>query len=62
MGRSLKLRVVAEGVENAARAGISPGSSMRRGAGLLFEPAGSCEQFAKLLKTGIPEASVVVHR
>ncbi len=41
MGRSLKLRVVAEGVETPGRAGVSSGAAMRRGARILFQPAGA---------------------
>ena len=39
MAQSLKLRVVAEGVETREQAGISSGPRMRRGARLLFQPA-----------------------
>ena len=40
MGRSLKLRVVAEGVETREEAGVPEGPALRRGAGLLLQPAG----------------------
>ena len=39
MGRSLQLRVVAEGVETLQRTGVSEGPPVRRGPGLLFRPA-----------------------
>ncbi len=41
MGRSLKLRVVADGVETQEAADISARPAMRRGARLLFQPAGA---------------------
>ena len=40
MARSLKLRVIAEGVETRRGADVPAGAPVRRGAGLLLQPAG----------------------
>src|SRR5882762_8387746 len=62
MGRSLKLRVVAEGVETQQELEFLQAQQCDEAQGYYFSRPVVAEQFAKLLKTGIPEASVVVHR
>ena len=62
MGRSLKLRVVAEGVETQRELEFLQAHQCDEAQGYYFSRPVVAEQFAKLLKTGIPEASVVVHR
>ncbi|HVS90118.1 MAG TPA: EAL domain-containing protein [Candidatus Acidoferrum sp.] len=62
MGRSLKLRVVAEGVETQAELAFLQAHQCDEAQGYYFSPPVGAQQFAKLLRTGIPEASVVVHR
>jgi len=62
MGRSLKLRVVAEGVETQQELEFLQAHQCDEAQGYYFSRPVVAEQFAKLLKTGIPEASVVVHR
>ncbi len=62
MGRSLKLRVVAEGVETQEELDFLRAHQCDEAQGYFFSRPVVAEQFAKLLETGIPEASVVVHR
>lgn len=62
MGRSLKLRVVAEGVETQKELAFLQAHQCDEAQGYYFSPPVLPQQFAKLLRTGIPEASVVVHR
>jgi diguanylate cyclase (GGDEF)-like protein/PAS domain S-box-containing protein len=62
MGRSLKLRVVAEGVETQEELEFLRAHQCDEAQGYFFSRPVVAEQFAKLLETGIPEASVVVHR
>jgi len=62
MGRSLKLRVVAEGVETPEELTFLQTQLCDEAQGFYFSRPVLPQQFARLLKTGIPEASVVVHR
>jgi diguanylate cyclase (GGDEF)-like protein/PAS domain S-box-containing protein len=63
MGRSLKLRVVAEGVETQEELLFLQAHQCDEAQGYFFSPPVPPQQFASLLRTGIPEASVVVvHR
>jgi EAL domain-containing protein (putative c-di-GMP-specific phosphodiesterase class I) len=62
MGRSLNLRVVAEGVETQAELAFLRGHQCEEAQGYYFSRPVAAEQFAKLLKAGIPEATIVVHK
>jgi diguanylate cyclase (GGDEF)-like protein/PAS domain S-box-containing protein len=62
MGRSLKLRVVAEGVETPDELAFLQARQCDEAQGYYFSPPVPPQQFARLLRTGTPEASVVVHR
>jgi diguanylate cyclase (GGDEF)-like protein/PAS domain S-box-containing protein len=62
MGRSLKLRVVAEGVETQEELDFLRTHQCDQAQGYLFSRPVLPQQFANLLKTGIPAASVLVHR
>jgi diguanylate cyclase (GGDEF)-like protein/PAS domain S-box-containing protein len=62
MGRSLKLRVVAEGVETPGELAFLRARQCDEAQGFYFSRPVLPQQFANLLKNGIPEASVVVHR
>jgi diguanylate cyclase (GGDEF)-like protein/PAS domain S-box-containing protein len=62
MGRSLKLRVVAEGVETQEELAFLQAHLCDEAQGYHFSRPVLPQQFAKLLKSGIPEAAVVVHR
>jgi EAL domain-containing protein (putative c-di-GMP-specific phosphodiesterase class I) len=62
MGRSLKLRVVAEGVESREELGFLQTHLCDEAQGFYFSRPVLPKQFAILLKTGIPESAVVVHR
>jgi len=62
MGRSLKLRVVAEGVETQEELAFLQARQCDEAQGHYFSRAVLPQQFAKLLKSGIPESTVVVHR
>jgi diguanylate cyclase (GGDEF)-like protein/PAS domain S-box-containing protein len=55
MGRSLKLRVVAEGVETAEELAFLQAHHCDEAQGYYFSRPVPAEQFAKLLKFGIPE-------
>jgi diguanylate cyclase (GGDEF)-like protein/PAS domain S-box-containing protein len=61
MGRSLKLRVVAEGVETQQELAFLQAHNCDEAQGYYFNRPVLPEQFAKLLKSGIPEPAVVVH-
>ena len=61
MGRSLKLRVVAEGVETRQELEFLQAQQCDEAQGYYFSRPVLPQQFAKLLKSGIPEAAVVVH-
>jgi diguanylate cyclase (GGDEF)-like protein/PAS domain S-box-containing protein len=56
MGRSLKLRVVAEGVETQEELAFLQAHHCDEAQGYLFSRPVVPEQFAKLLETGIPES------
>jgi diguanylate cyclase (GGDEF)-like protein/PAS domain S-box-containing protein len=62
MGRSLKLRVVAEGVETHEELAFLQAHMCDEAQGYYFSRPVLPQHFAKLLKSGIPEAAVVVHR
>lgn len=62
MGRSLKLRVVAEGVETREELAFLQTHLCDEAQGFYFSRPVPPRQFAELLKSGIPEAAVVVHR
>jgi diguanylate cyclase (GGDEF)-like protein/PAS domain S-box-containing protein len=61
MGRSLKLRVVAEGVETQEELAFLQAHQCDEAQGYFFSRPLPPTQFAKLLKTGIPEAVVLLH-
>jgi EAL domain-containing protein (putative c-di-GMP-specific phosphodiesterase class I) len=56
MGRSLKLRVAAEGVESLEELTSLQTHQCHEAQGYYFSRPAMPEQFAKLLKSGIPEA------
>ena len=62
MARSLKLRVIAEGVETLEELAFLRAHQCDEAQGYYFSRPVPPQQFAKLLKTGIPESAVVVHR
>jgi diguanylate cyclase (GGDEF)-like protein/PAS domain S-box-containing protein len=62
MGRSLKLRVVAEGVETQEELEFLQAHQCDEAQGYFFSRPVPPQQFAALLKTGIREPAVVVHR
>jgi len=62
MGRSMKLRVVAEGVETREALEFLQAHLCDEAQGYYFSRPVLPQQFARLLKSGIPEAAVVVHR
>jgi len=62
MGRSLRLRVIAEGVETQQELAFLRARLCDEAQGFHFSRPVPPQQFANLLKNGIPEASVVVHR
>jgi diguanylate cyclase (GGDEF)-like protein/PAS domain S-box-containing protein len=62
MGRSLKLRVVAEGVETKEELEFLQAHQCEEAQGYYFSRPVAAQQFAELLKTWIPEAAVIVHR
>jgi diguanylate cyclase (GGDEF)-like protein/PAS domain S-box-containing protein len=62
MGRSLRLRVVAESVETQEELVFLQAHQCDEAQGYYFSPPVLPEKFAGLLRTGIPEASAVVHR
>jgi diguanylate cyclase (GGDEF)-like protein/PAS domain S-box-containing protein len=61
MGRSLKMRVVAEGVETQEELAFLQAHQCDEAQGYFFSRPLLPQQFAKLLKTGIPEAAVLIH-
>jgi diguanylate cyclase (GGDEF)-like protein/PAS domain S-box-containing protein len=62
MGRSLNLRVVAEGVETQEELKFLQAHQCDEAQGYYFSRPVLPHVFAQLLKSGIPEQSVVVHR
>ncbi len=58
MGKSLKLRVVAEGVETREQLAFLQGQRCDEGQGYYFSRPVVAEQFAKLLGTGISETAI----
>jgi diguanylate cyclase (GGDEF)-like protein/PAS domain S-box-containing protein len=62
MGRSLKLRVVAEGVETREELEFLQTHLCNEAQGYYFSRPVLPQQFAELLKTGVPGATVDVHR
>jgi EAL domain-containing protein (putative c-di-GMP-specific phosphodiesterase class I) len=62
MGRSLKLRVVAEGVETQGELAFLQAQQCEEAQGYYFSRPVLPQRFAALLKSGVPEAAVVVHR
>jgi diguanylate cyclase (GGDEF)-like protein/PAS domain S-box-containing protein len=62
MGRSLNLRVVAEGVETQAELEFLQTHQCEEAQGYYFSHPVDAQQFAKLLENGIPETAVIVHR
>ena len=62
MGRSLKLRVVAEGVETQEELKFLQAHECDEAQGYYFSRPVVAQQFANLLKTGVSEAAVFVHR
>ncbi len=62
MGRSLKLRVVAEGVETLKELEFLQAHQCDEAQGYYFSRPVLPQQFARLLKTGVSEAAVFVHR
>ena len=61
MAQSLKLRVVAEGIETFEQLAFLRARGCDEGQGYYFSPAVPPEQFARLLKTGIRAPSIAVH-
>ncbi len=61
MGRSLKLRVVAEGVESQEELDFLKAHQCDEAQGYYFSRPIPPHQFVQLLKTGIPEQAVIVH-
>ena len=59
MGRSLKLRVVAEGVETQEELAFLQAHQCDEAQGYFFSRPLPPERFAKLLETGIPETAVL---
>jgi EAL domain-containing protein (putative c-di-GMP-specific phosphodiesterase class I) len=62
MGRSLKLRVVAEGVETQEELEFLQTHQCEEAQGYYFSRPVLPQQFAVLLETGVQEAAVVVQR
>ena len=61
MGRSLKLRVVAEGVETEGELAFLQAHQCDEAQGYFFSRPLLADQFAELLKIGIPAAAAFVH-
>jgi EAL domain-containing protein (putative c-di-GMP-specific phosphodiesterase class I) len=56
MGRSMKLRVIAEGVETQKELKFLQAHQCDEAQGYYFSRPVPAQQFAKLLETGVPEA------
>jgi predicted signal transduction protein with EAL and GGDEF domain len=55
MARSLKLRIIAEGVENVEHVAFLQAHQCDEAQGYYFSRPVPSDQFAKLLETGIPQ-------
>ncbi len=62
MGRSLKLRVIAEGVETQEELAFLQAHHCDEAQGYFFSRPVLPQEFAKILKAGVSESSVVAHR
>jgi diguanylate cyclase (GGDEF)-like protein/PAS domain S-box-containing protein len=62
MGRSLKLRVIAEGVETQEELEFLQGLQCDEAQGYYFSRPVAAQAFAEMLKTGISQAIVLAHR
>jgi diguanylate cyclase (GGDEF)-like protein len=62
MARALRLRVVAEGVETAEELAFLRAQDCDEAQGYYFSRPVPAEEFARLLRTGIAEPAVLVHR
>jgi EAL domain-containing protein (putative c-di-GMP-specific phosphodiesterase class I) len=62
MARSLKLRVIAEGVETLEEVAFLRAYRCEEAQGYYFSPPVLPEQFAKLVRTGVPNATVGIQR
>ena len=62
MGRSLKLRVVAEGVETQEELEFLQAHQCDEAQGYYFSRPVPAEQFAELLRTRVPEPSALLHK
>jgi diguanylate cyclase (GGDEF)-like protein/PAS domain S-box-containing protein len=62
MARGLKLRVIAEGVETLEELAFLRAYRCDEAQGYYFSQPVPAQQFAMLLKNGMPESGVVVHR
>jgi predicted signal transduction protein with EAL and GGDEF domain len=62
MARSLKIRVVAEGVETLEELAFLRANHCDEAQGYYFSRPGPPEQFAALLRIGVPEPSAILHK
>jgi EAL domain-containing protein (putative c-di-GMP-specific phosphodiesterase class I) len=62
MGRSLKLRVIAEGVATQEALAFLQAQHCDEAQGYFFSRPVLPQEFAKILKAGVSESSVVAHR
>jgi EAL domain-containing protein (putative c-di-GMP-specific phosphodiesterase class I) len=62
MGRSLKLRVIAEGVETQEELAFLQALQCDEAQGYYFSRPVPAQEFAKLLRTGIPTSSSFTRR
>jgi predicted signal transduction protein with EAL and GGDEF domain len=62
MARGLKLRVIAEGVETLEELAFLRAYRCDEAQGYYFSQPVPAQQFAMLLKNGMPESGAVVHR
>jgi diguanylate cyclase (GGDEF)-like protein len=61
MGKSLKLRVIAEGIETRDQLAFLQGEDCVEGQGYLFSRPVAAESFARMLETGMTESGVDSH-